>query len=85
MDIKMKRKPGNTPLIKSKRSEESPLLIKGYAAPHKIQGIYKKEGLFAGISAGAALNGALKYINERNLKGKRIVVIFPEKGDRYSW
>lgn len=38
-----------------------------------------------GISAGVALNGALKYIKERNLKGKRIVVILPDKGDRYSW
>ncbi|WP_068550745.1 PLP-dependent cysteine synthase family protein [Thermosulfidibacter takaii] len=41
----------------------------------------KKEGLFVGISSAAALCGALK-IAEQMDKG-RIVVIFPDGGDRY--
>jgi cysteine synthase B len=40
-----------------------------------------EEGLFVGMSSGAAMRGALK-IAEKIQKGK-IVVIFPDRGDRY--
>lgn len=42
----------------------------------------KEEGILAGISSGAALWGALK-VARRLGKGKKIVVIFPDRGDRY--
>ena len=41
-----------------------------------------KEGIFAGISSGAALWGAVKVAGRLG-KDKKIVVIFPDKGDRY--
>ncbi len=41
-----------------------------------------KEGILAGISSGAALWAALK-VAERIGKGKNLVVIFPDRGDRY--
>ncbi len=41
----------------------------------------KKEGLFVGISSGAALAGALKLAE--NLEKGFIVVIFPDGGERY--
>ena len=41
----------------------------------------KKEGIFAGTSSGAALVAA-KKIAERE-QGKNIVVVFPDRGDRY--
>jgi len=41
-----------------------------------------KEGILAGISSGAAMWSAMK-IARRLGKGKRIVVIFPDRGDRY--
>ncbi len=41
-----------------------------------------KEGILAGISSGAALWAALK-VAERLGKGKNLVVIFPDRGDRY--
>ena len=47
--------------------------------------ICKKEGLLVGISSGAALASAINYINKNNLKNKKVVVIFPDTGERYSW
>ena len=44
--------------------------------------LVKEEGLFVGISAGAAAWGALKVAKELG-KGKRVVVIFPDTGERY--
>lgn len=43
----------------------------------------RKEGVFAGISSGAALAAALKEARKEENKGKNIVVIFPDTGDRY--
>ena len=96
---------------------ESPLLTKGYAGKHLIQGIganfipsilerqllndvvdvpgldsiemakaiRQLENLDVGISSGAALLGALSYIKSNSLSDKKIVIIFPDKGNRYSW
>lgn len=93
----------------------SPLITKGYADGHKIQGIganfipdildmnvvdevipvsdedsykyaqavVKAEGIFAGISSGAALKGAVELAKRKESEGKNIVVIFPDGGDRY--
>lgn len=44
--------------------------------------ITQEEGLFVGISAGAAGWAALKVAKEFG-KGKRVVVIFPDTGERY--
>ncbi len=43
----------------------------------------KKEGIFAGISSGAAVSAALKEAQNIRNKGKLIVVILPDLGDRY--
>lgn len=43
----------------------------------------KKEGIFVGISSGAALAGAIKYIKENNIKEETIVIILPDTGERY--
>lgn len=93
----------------------SPVLSKGTAGPHKIQGIGagfvpdtldttvydeiitvendaafetgrligKKEGILVGISSGAALHAAIEVAKRAENKGKNIVVIFPDSGDRY--
>lgn len=47
------------------------------------QAVVKSEGIFVGISAGAALCGAVKLAKREEYKGKNIVVIFPDGGDRY--
>jgi cysteine synthase A len=45
--------------------------------------LLKKEGILAGISSGAAIAGAIKYINKTNEKNKNVVVILPDTGERY--
>ncbi len=95
--------------------ESSPVLSKGVAGPHKIQGIgagfvpdtlntkiydeiitvsnedafktgaevVKSDGVFIGISSGAALYAAKLLAQREENKGKKIVVLLPDNGDRY--
>ena len=93
----------------------SPVLSKGVAGSHKIQGIGagfvpdvldtkvydeiipvenedafatgkligKKEGVLVGISSGAAVWAAIQLVKRPENKGKTIVALLPDTGDRY--
>jgi len=95
--------------------ERSPMLSKGIAGPHGIQGIganfvpgvldrtvldeiitvkdedalamgrtfAEVESCLVGISSGAALAAAVELGNREEMKGKNIVVVLPDSGDRY--
>ncbi len=94
---------------------ESPIITRGNAGPHKIQGIganfiprnydasvvdevitikgddaiataqmlAKTEGIFAGISSGAALHAAILLAQRPENAGKTIVALLPDTGERY--
>jgi len=93
----------------------SPLLTRGLAGPHGLQGIGanfvpsildrsvldavvpvtedeayaaarmlgKQEGLVVGISSGAALHAALEIAKKEENRGKTVIALLPDTGDRY--
>ncbi len=52
-------------------------------AYNTARNLAKSEGILVGISSGAALYGALTLAENEEYKGKNIVVLLPDTGDRY--
>lgn len=51
-------------------------------AAETARALARREGMLSGISSGAAMWAAIK-VARRLGKGKKVVVIFPDRGDRY--
>ena len=61
------------------------MLIKDEEAIECARKIVRSNGLLVGISSGANLAGALKLQEQSDYQNKKIVVIFPDSGERYTW
>jgi cysteine synthase A len=57
--------------------------VKNEDAFETARKLAREEGILAGISGGAALFGALAVAARPGNKGKLIVVILPDTGERY--
>lgn len=61
------------------------MLIKDEEAIECARKIVRSNGLLVGISSGANLAAALKLQEQTDYQNKKIVVIFPDSGERYTW
>ena len=52
-------------------------------AGNTLLALAKREGIFSGISSGAATWAALELAKKEENKGKRIIAILPDNGERY--
>ena len=59
------------------------IMVKDEDAMQTSRLLAKKEGLLVGISAGAAVFAALEVAKRRESKGKLLVVVLPDTGERY--
>ncbi len=57
--------------------------VKGEEAIITTRRLIKEEGILAGVSSGAAVFAALKVAKRGESRGKLIVVILPDTGERY--
>ncbi len=57
--------------------------VKDEDATQTSQLLAKKEGLLVGISAGAAVFAALEVAKRQESKGKLLVIVLPDTGERY--
>lgn len=57
--------------------------VTGDNAAATARRLAKEEGIFAGISSGAATYAALQVASREEMSGKTIIVILPDTGERY--
>jgi cysteine synthase A len=71
--------PGNLDLDLVDRVEQ----VSDEEAVEMARRLAREEGILAGISCGAAMVAALRLAKEPDMKGKTIVVVLPDSGERY--
>ena len=59
------------------------ITVKDEDAGHVARELARQEGIFAGISSGAAMWAALEVAKRPENRGKLIVVVLPDTGERY--
>ena len=71
------------PSLLNKEIYDEIFLAEGDDAFETAKLLAKKEGISVGISSGAALFGAIQLAKRPENKGKTIVALLPDSGDRY--
>ena len=71
--------PGNVDLSLIDRME----LVTNEESIEMARRLAREEGILSGISCGAAVAGAVRIAKEEQFRGKTIVVILPDSGERY--
>ena len=74
---------GFVPAIFNKDIVDEIITITTDEAYKAARSLAKNEGVLVGISSGAALHGSILLANRPENKGKRIVVLLPDTGERY--
>ncbi|HSS37745.1 MAG TPA: cysteine synthase A [Polyangia bacterium] len=74
---------GFVPPVLNRELLDEVLTVSDDDAIHTAWACAKRAGLLAGISCGAALWAALQVAERPESKGKRIVVVMPDSGERY--
>jgi cysteine synthase len=74
---------GFVPPVLNRELLDEVIAVSDDDAIHTAWTCAKRMGLLAGISCGAALWGALQVAAREESRGKRIVVIMPDSGERY--
>lgn len=75
--------PGFVPDVLDKSLLDGIVTVTNDEAIQTARELAKQEGILAGISSGAAVNAALKEARKIENKGKLIVAIAPDTGERY--
>jgi cysteine synthase A len=75
--------PGFIPKVLNQKIIDEIIKVSDDQAFRTSQELAKKEGLFVGISSGAACWAGLKAAKDLG-QGRKVVVIFPDTGERYS-
>jgi len=75
--------PGFIPEILKRELIDEVITVGDEEAMDMMRRLAMEEGIFAGISSGAAVCGAIKIGKRKENKGKLIVVILPDTGSRY--
>ncbi|MBQ8042709.1 MAG: pyridoxal-phosphate dependent enzyme, partial [Clostridia bacterium] len=74
---------GFVPDILNTKIYDEVITIENENAFEEGRNFAKSEGILVGISSGAALKAATILANRPENKGKTIVVLLPDSGDRY--
>ncbi len=74
---------GFVPPVLNRELLDEVITVSDDDAIHTAWACARRAGLLAGISCGAAMWAALQVANRPECKGKRILVVMPDSGERY--
>ena len=74
---------GFIPNVLNRKIIDEIITISHVDAQKIVRRLAKEEGILVGISSGAAMWAALEVAKRKENKGKTIVVILPDTGERY--